>query len=233
MKAKTLLLVPTYNNVKFINKHLDLLLSIDDVDLLIADDASTDGTMNVLNENKDVKYFKRESTLGYGSLLLTGIDYAKSMGYDVLITIDPNNDDFTDDLTTLIENINYGYDIVICSRVMEQENEENIPDQYLELTSEISHALKNVIEDEVTDPLSGIRAYKLSSLNNMELTEDDHSVLLQTLIQAKFFDLSVIELPSESSKSFGYELEEYEDSLGSFLSFIETEKYLYKKTTLN
>ena len=233
MKAKTLLLVPTFNNVKFINKYLDMLQSIENVDLIIADDASTDGIINVLDENEKVKYIKRESSLGYGSLLLTGIDYAMSMGYDILLTIDPGNDDFSTDLTTLIENINYGYDMVICSRTMEQEDPDKLPEEYLESTSEISYALKEIIDEEITDPLSGIRAYKLSSLKDMELTEDDHSILLQTLIQANFFDLSVIEVPSESSVGFGYELEEYDDPIGTFLTFMETEKYLYKKTTLN
>ncbi len=233
MKQKILITLPLFNDISRINNIIESIDSVEEASLLFIDDGSTDETFSVLKENKKIKFIRHETPLGFGASLISAIEYSLNHEYDYLITLDPVSKKIAEDIKSIFENINYGFDIISCSRILENYSLEKIHDSYTAITESIAAALKEVTSFDITDPLSGIKAYNIKSLKNMELTEFDHAVLIQIWIQAASFDLSVIEIPSESETPFGIELEEYEDAEGYLLSMIETEKYLHQKGTIN
>jgi len=85
----------------------------------------------------------------------------------------------------------------------------------------------------ITDPLSENKGYNLDSLNELELTDSGHGVLLQVFIQGVYFGSNILEIPSESGLALGEEINEYENFLEEINALIETEKYLYNKGTIN
>ena len=93
--AKISVIIPTYNRKKTLKKAIESVLSQTDRDLelIIVDDGSTDGTEKLVNEYKDarIKYFKRENH-GIGASRNFGIDNASG---EYLTFVD--SDDYLDE----------------------------------------------------------------------------------------------------------------------------------------
>ncbi|MCP4136834.1 MAG: glycosyltransferase [bacterium] len=233
---KTLIIIPLHNKIQFLIESLSHYAPPKGADLLIIDDASTDNTSEQLEKEPWIQCIKRDMELGYGAVFINGYEYARDMGYDCMITLDPESDDFSKELPPIFENLAYGYDIVTSSRVLENYHYKEIPENYIKITEDIAADLKEITEFDITDPLSSIKGYRIKSMENMELTDDTHGILLQVWVQAFYFGLTVIEIPAQSdsvSGIFGTELDEYEEPEGLLLSILETEKYLYNKGSLN
>ncbi|HNW29673.1 MAG TPA: glycosyltransferase family 2 protein [Spirochaetota bacterium] len=232
MEFKQIIIIPVYNQCKQIEQNLPLLEDING-DILMIDDGSTDTTYDIIKEHAWLKYIKHEQNLGIGAAIITGCDYARDLGYDVAIVLNLNDNKFKAEIQQLMENINYGYDIVNSSRILENYNYADVPQEFISLTSDLSSHIRDITGFDITDPLSGIMAIRLESLRDMELTEFNHSLLLQLWIQADYFGLSIIEVPAQSGIGFGEELTLYDDPMGLFLSLMEAEKILYPKKNLN
>jgi glycosyltransferase involved in cell wall biosynthesis len=232
MNEKILIALPLCENSARLMTLLESLYGSEYRNILLVDDGTAGGMENIPDGFDDVKYVGHEKNLGYGAVFLSAYKYSKDFGYDILITVDDSSADLPGDISQILSNMEYGYDIVNCSRILENYDHEKIDSSYIEITSMISEKLYEEIHLDLTDPLSGTKGYKLSSLEDMELTEFSHNLLLQIWIQSVFFSLEVIEIPS-SSTGFGSELDLYHNLPDSFIDFINTEKYLYKKGTIN
>ena len=233
MNEKKIIIICVYNKAKLIRKFLKNFKEIDGIDLLIVDDGSTDQTFKIVQEYPAIKYIQRETNRGFGASLLTGLKFAGDYDYNYIITLDIENSDCKKDLDLIIKNLEYGYDVVNLSRILENYDHSKIFKEYIDITQKISERINGITDFDLTDPLSGIMGIKLSSIENMELTEFDHALLLQIWIQAAYYNLSIIEMPANEQIHFGKELILYEDPIGYFFSIIETEKYLYQKGTIN
>lgn len=232
MDYRKLIIITSYNQGKVIQKNLPLLRDLK-CDILLIDDGSTDSTYELIEDQKWLKYIKHELHLGAGAAFLTGYQYARDLEYDVMILLDLANTHYREEISQLIENIDYGYDIVSGSRILENFDYQEIPKSSIDITTALASELKLITGFDITDPLSGTKAIRLDAIKDMELTEFNEGVFLQLWIQAHYFGLTVIEIPSLSGINFGQELRAYVDPLGLFLSLIETEKYLYPKKDLN
>ncbi len=232
MELKQLIIIPVYNQGTQIKQNLPFLEDIN-CDILMIDDGSTDNTYGIIRDLTWMKYIKHEQNLGIGASIITGCEYARDLGYDIAIILNLNDNKFKAEIKELMENINYGYDIVNSSRILENYDYHDIPQEYIALTSEISSQIRDITGFDITDPLSGILAIRIEVLQNMELTEFSHSLLLQLWIQANYFGLSIIEIPAQSGIEFGKELSLYDDPINQFISLMEAEKILYPKNNLN
>ena len=232
MEHRILVIIPIFNKARFLETYLPVLHDLS-CDVLIIDDGSTDNTYEVIREHKWIKYIKHELQLGLGASFTTGYEYARDLDYEYIIIFDHLNTKFREEFDQFMENLSYGYDIINSSRILENYDFNEIPQEHISITAEISENLKVITTYDITDPLSGIKALRMESLKNMELTETTHGLFLQLWIQAHYFGLSIIEIPSLTGKGFGNELSLYRDPLGHFLSIMETEKYLYPDQNLH
>lgn len=232
MDYRKLIIITAFNQARAIQKNLQLFQDLKS-DILLVDDGSTDATYEVIKDRKWMKYIKHELRLGRGAAFITAYQYARDLEYDVIIMLDLNNNGYREELSQLIEHIDYGYDIVTASRILENFDYRDIPTEYMDITAALASELKIITGFDLTDPLSGTKAIRMNAIKDMELTEFNDGLFLQLWIQAHYFGLAVMEIPSRSGINFGHELGEYDDPLGLFLSLIETEKYLYPKKGLN
>jgi polyprenyl-phospho-N-acetylgalactosaminyl synthase len=232
MEKRKLIIIPVFNKARFLENNLPSLHDLP-CDILIMDDGSNDNTYNVIRDQKWIKYIKHELQLGQGASFTTAYEYARDMDYDYIFLFDHLNTRYKEELDQLMQNLSYGFDIVNSSRILENYNYIDIPQEHISLTAEISVHLKNITTYDITDPLSGIKALRMETLKNMELTETTHGLFLQLWIQARYFGLSIIEIPALTGNGFGSELSLYTDPLGYFLSIMETEKYLYPDKNLH
>ena len=232
METKTIIIIPVKNQVKQLAKNLELLKDLK-FDLLIVDDGSTDATYDFIKNNSSMKYVKHERELGIGASIITGYEYSRDYNYDVMILLDLNTIRYQDEISQLLDNINYGYDIVNSSRILENFNHQDIPRNLIDITFDLSSRVRDITGMDLTDPLSGIKALRIEAMKDMEFTEFNHGIFLQMLVQANYLGLSTIEIPALSGNNFGEELSLYEDPAGLFLSLLETEKFLYTKKNFN
>lgn len=233
MNLKNLILIPVTGKTNSIDTIINSVYKNNLGDILIIDDDSPNDFTSVFKVYPDVVYIKHEKSQGYGAALITGFKYGNDYGYDIITTINEESDNFTGDIRLMLENMKYGYDIINCSRILENYNHTEIPDSYIKTTQKIAEEINKETNYNLTDPLSGIKAFRLKSIKNMELTELGHGLFLQIWIQSAYFGFNVYEVPSDSPENFGDELNQYEDSIDYFLSIIETEKHLYNKGTIN
>ena len=232
MEPRKLIILPVHNQERRIQKNLAVLKELN-TDILMVDDGSADNTYHVIKNHAWLKYIKHEINLGIGAAIITGYEYALDCEYEVIILLDINNTRFSDELSQLLENLRYGYDIVNSSRILENFNFQEIPQNLIEITSGLADQIKDITDYDLTDPLSGIKAIRIDALKNMELTEFNHGLFLQLWIQAHYFGLTILEIPAQSGAGFGEELTAYENPMELFMSLIDTEKFLYTKKNLN
>ena len=232
-KKKYLLVIPAADNRVFFESSFYEVINIQDADILIVDDASGDGSEEIINKISGIVYIKHEQPLGFGASLIRGYEYGRDMGYDILIYLDPRNGNHRADIEQMMAEMNYGYDYISCSRILENQNAALIDPSYVQMTEILSNAVKESLNMDVTDPLSGIFAVRTDVFNKMELTDYTHAIMLQLLVQAASLNIASMEIPSASGDSFGLEFEEYDDPVGDFLSVMETEKYLYSKENIH
>lgn len=233
-KNESLIIVPLTKRHRTLVESISSLELVDFADILIINDGLEENFTEILQDLKWLKHITHEQDLGFGGCFISGLKYARDFEYSTMIFLDPANKNCNNDIPRIIENLKYGYDIVSCSRILENYDHGKFSGEHKEMTEKIALYLSEVTGFNLTDPLSGIIGLKTSSLADMEFTEFSHSLLIQLWIQAAYFTLAAIEIPTSSQNTnFSEELDLYEDPAGYFLSAIESEKYLYKKGSLN
>lgn len=107
--------LPTYNRAELLYKAIDSVLkqTIQDIELLVVDDFSTDNTYEIVNRYKDkrIKYIKNERNKGANGARNTGILLAKG---DYIAFQDSDDEWFNDKLEKQLNFMNENQDIDMC-----------------------------------------------------------------------------------------------------------------------
>ncbi|HLR32577.1 MAG TPA: polyprenol monophosphomannose synthase [Fodinibius sp.] len=122
MARSTLVIVPTYNESHNISRLIDKVMSMADIDLLIIDDGSPDGTADIVKErqghcDKRLILIERSGKLGLGTAYVRGFHYALENGYTYICEMDADFSHDPADLPRLIREVKEGRtDVAIGSR---------------------------------------------------------------------------------------------------------------------
>ena len=117
---KTIIIIPTYNEKENIEKLITKIfaLNISDLEILVVDDNSPDGTAQVV-KNLQNKYplhiLERAGKLGIGSAYIAGFKKALELQADRIFEMDADFSHDPDDLPAMLEAAK-NYDLVIGSR---------------------------------------------------------------------------------------------------------------------
>ena len=114
---RVLTLIPAYNEAPSLRTVVaDLRRQRGDVDLLVVNDGSTDGTAALLRE-LNVKWLYWPERRGVGSALRAGFRYAARQGYDVVVRLDADGQHDVNDIARLLIPLSVGAaDVVLGSR---------------------------------------------------------------------------------------------------------------------
>jgi glycosyl transferase family 2 len=122
--TRILCLIPAYNEASNLASVVAEVRSCrPDLDILVVDDGSTDGTASLL-ERLGVRWLRFPQRLGIGSAMRAGLGYAARLGYDAAVRVDGDGQHQARDIEGLLAPVEDGRaDVVLGSRYTEPDVE--------------------------------------------------------------------------------------------------------------
>ncbi|WIM68826.1 polyprenol monophosphomannose synthase [Corynebacterium breve] len=199
----TLVIIPTYNEVE----NLPIIVgrvreAQPDVDILIVDDNSPDGTGIKADElaasDDHIKVLHREGKGGLLGAYLAGFDWGLEREYAVICQMDADGSHAPEQLHLLLEQIDDGADLVIGSRYVPGGKVVNWPrDRYL-LSKLGNLYIALVLTGDVRDMTAGYRAIRrevLQTLDPKSLSKKGYIFQVEFAFRAIQQDFDVREVP--------------------------------------
>ena len=195
-----LVVIPTYNEIDNIEDFVNQIIKIN-VDILIVDDNSPDGTgelVQKLSENlSQVNLLKRSGKLGLGSAYRDGFKWGLNKGYKYLIEMDADFSHSFSDLNNIIQNSN-NFDVVIGSRYIPGGGSNGWDFKRKLLSSYANKLSKVLLRSKINDMTSGFRSYSseaLNEINYFSTKSDGYSFQIEMTIRSIEKKLSIKEVP--------------------------------------
>lgn len=152
---KTLLIIPAYNEEESLKATIDSVQKeAPDVDFLIVNDGSSDGTERVCRENH-YPFLDLATNLGLAGAFQAGLKYAYRHNYDCAIQFDADGQHLPEYIAELRDAIKI-YDIAIGSRFIDQKKPNSLR---MFGSNLIQWSIKVTTGKNITDPTSGMRAF--------------------------------------------------------------------------
>jgi glycosyltransferase involved in cell wall biosynthesis len=157
---------------------------------IVINDGSEDLTKET-SLNSGAYVVNHTTNLGYESSLNTGFEYAKKMGCKYIITIDADGQLPIKKIPVFIKKLNQGADVVIGRRNKKQR------------ISEYIFSFFSSFKWGISDPLCGLKAYKIDLYNQLGAFHSFNSVGTQLAIFASKNKNNIKEVPIKIRKRKG------------------------------
>jgi glycosyltransferase involved in cell wall biosynthesis len=230
-ESKILTALPVYNEVQHLKPVLAEVRKYCDR-ILVVDDGSNDGTSELLDAEDNLWVIHHERNLGYGAGLRSAFEFAQCEGYDALVTIDCDGQHQPCLIPHLARALDEpdAVDIVSGSRYLQSfAGDSTPPESRKAINMQINELLAEELGLHVTDSFCGFKAYRVSALSSLEVTEAGYAMPMQFWVQVVARGLSVREFPVpliylEEERSFGGSLDNSEKRMQYYLSVFERER---------
>ena len=175
-QKNALIIIPTYNEAENIARLLHDLAELypSSVDILVIDDNSPDGTIDIVrsmqNTMPGLHVIQRERKLGLGTAYISGFHYAINKGYPYIIEMDADFSHDPAEVKRFLDAMEGGADLVIGSRYMNNTiNVVNWPLGRLILSKMASIYTQIITGLPVDDPTSGFKCFSIEVLRSLDL----------------------------------------------------------------
>ncbi len=170
---------------------------VDAIEVLIIDDGSTDGTVEVARAHGAAHVISLRNRRGLAAAFTTGIDAALKLGADFIVNTDGDNQYAGDDIRTLVAPLVSGEaDIVIGDRNLSALEHLSWTRKRLQHLG--SWVVRQVSNTQVPDTTSGFRAYTRDAALRMNIVSD-FTYTLESLIQAGKKRMAIAHVPIRSN----------------------------------
>lgn len=173
---RTLVVIPTYNEAESLPRLIPALRAeAPDVDILIVDDTSPDGTGKIADElaayDKAITVMHRAGReKGFAASYLDGFAWALRHDYDVIVEMDSDSSHRPQDLHGILAKLDDA-DLVLGSRWTKGGGTENWPLKRQLLSRAGSLYARIMLQVPAKDITTGFRAYKAETLRSINLED--------------------------------------------------------------
>lgn len=202
MNEKSLIIIPTFNELENIRKIIpDILGRYDDVDILIVDDNSPDGTgvyiEKLTHESDRIKLIKRPGKMGLGTAYIQGFKYALQNQYDYIFEMDADYSHDPKEIKNFLGAIK-NYDLVLGSRYKTGVNVINWPMRRLLLSYFANSYTRFVTGLPVRDATGGFKCFRRKVLESIDLDSvksNGYAFQIEMTFKAYKKGFKIIEIP--------------------------------------
>lgn len=171
---ESLVIIPTYNEKENIRNMIRTILALSvPFDILIIDDASPDGTGDIVaelqKEHPEIHLISRNGKLGLGTAYITGFKWALKKGYTYICEMDADFSHDPADLIRLQKACAEGADLAIGSRYISGVNVVNWPLGRVLMSYYASKYVRLVTGLKIKDTTAGFKCYRRDVLNTIDL----------------------------------------------------------------
>ncbi len=194
-----LIFIPTYNEINNIDNILKKIRNLyPDIDILVIDDNSSDGTVSFLKSlsDKKISHIIRKKKDGIGSAHKDGINYAYNHEYNFLITMDADGTHEPESIETFIKLMDQ-FDIVNTNRFIKKNSLIDWP-----LTRKIftytRYYLNKILLGVSLDSSGAFRSYNLKKIKKEHLimaSGNSYSFFWESLFILKEKQYKIFEIP--------------------------------------
>ena len=177
MNNKTIVIIPTYNEVENISRIIDLIiLENQHIDVLVVDDNSPDGTASLVVQKQNsypdrVFLIKRLHKKGLGTAYIDGFRWSLKNKYDFIISMDADFSHNPNELPKMLDNLHAGVDVMIGSRYINGVSVVNWPIGRILLSYFAQIYVRLITNMPIKDPTSGFVAYKAKCIDSLDLNK--------------------------------------------------------------
>ncbi|MEX0661306.1 MAG: polyprenol monophosphomannose synthase [Balneolaceae bacterium] len=176
MRSDTLVTIPTYNEASNISRLIISLMKLEmEVDILILDDGSPDGTAELVKEKQQeypnrIHLIERKEKMGLGSAYIKGFQYALEKGYQYICEMDADFSHNPEDIPKLVAPVKSGEaDIAIGSRYSDGISIVNWPLSRLILSYAANLYARSITGLPVKDTTAGFKCIHRDVLSKVNI----------------------------------------------------------------
>lgn len=189
------IVLPAYNEASIILSVLEEIKQTGFQNIVIVDDGSTDATFDTVKNIPGVTALRHRLNRGKGAATKTGIEAAKLLGAEIIITMDSDGQHNPTDIFRLIEPIQKKQcEVVLGTRLL---NPKGMPWYKI-----IANKIGNVITWYfyglyVSDSQSGFRAYSRYAADRINTKTDRYEYDSEVIREIYQYRLRYVEVPIE------------------------------------
>ena len=200
-RHKAVVLMPTYNERDNLLRIASAIIATADVDLMIIDDNSADGTGHIADElareTVHVSVLHRPNKLGQGRAYVDGMKRALQLGYDHIITMDADFSHPPEKLPEMLAKAK-SHDVVIASRNVEGSGSENrtLMRQLISKTGGLY--ARTMLGLDVQDMTSGFKCFHrqvLEAIDVGSIASNGYAFHIEVIYRAAAAGYSLVEMP--------------------------------------
>ena len=192
LRVRASIIVPTYNEAENVEPLVRrILAAMPEVEIVFVDDASSDGTANVVRRlaaDCPVRVVERRGERGLSTAVLRGFAEARA---DIVAVLDADLSHPPEALPALVEAVEAGAEAAVGSRYMPGGDIDRWP-LHRRLASRAGTLLARPLTS-VSDPMSGFFCLRRSRLQGVELRPRGFKILLEILARARL--RRIVEVP--------------------------------------
>jgi len=194
---KLIVQIPCYNEERTLPQTVRdiprLIEGIDEVEILVIDDGSTDKTIEVAKAAGVDHIVKNTCNKGLARTFLVGLDASLRLGADIIVNTDGDNQYKGQDIPKLIDSILKGKaDIVIGDR--QTDNIPHFSSTKKKMQKLGSFVVRILSGTNVPDAVSGFRAFSREAAMQMNIVSA-FSYTIETVIQAGKKNMAISNVP--------------------------------------
>ena len=165
----------------------------DSVEWLVIDDGSTDNTSAVATENGVQHVVRHVQNQGLAKAFMTGLDACLSLGADVIVNTDADNQYKASDIEQLVAPIqNHQAEIVIGARPISDTDHFSFLKKTFQRLG--SWVVRVVSGTDIEDAPSGFRAFSADAAKKL-MVFNEYTYTLETIIQAGQKNIPICSVP--------------------------------------